>query len=80
MYFILQLWFGNRRRIGKMNKILLIIISSVILTACSIKEPRLSFGKKCVEKSNKIVYSYVWLYDKKVGLPADKNTCKYIAK
>jgi len=61
-----------------MKKLVLIIISSVLLTACSISEPRLSFGKKCAEKEDKIVYSYIWLYDKQVGNPADKDTCKLL--
>ena len=63
-----------------MNKIIITIIASLLLTACSIKEPRLSFGKKCVDKENQIVYSYVWLYDKQVGLKADNITCELIKK
>lgn len=60
-----------------MNKVI-IILTALLLTACSISEPRLSFGKKCATKDDKIVYSYVWLYDKEIGLPADKDTCKLI--
>ena len=63
-----------------MNKIIITIIASLLLTACSIKEPRLSFGKKCVDKENQIVYSYVWLYDKNVGLKANEQECDKIAK
>jgi len=63
-----------------MNKIILVILLGLFVTACSIKEPRLSFGKKCVDKENQIVYSYVRLYDKKVGLKADNITCELIEK
>ena len=62
-----------------MKKILTIIMASMFLTACSISEPRLSLGKKCTLKDDKVVYSYIWLYDKQVGLPADKEACKEIA-
>ena len=54
-------------------------MASMFLTACSINEPRLSLGKKCALKDDKVVYSYIWLYDKQVGLPADKEACKEIA-
>ena len=62
-----------------MKKILTIIVASLIVTACSVKEPRLSVGKKCTIKDDKVVYSYLWLYDKQVGLPADKEACEQIA-
>lgn len=62
-----------------MKKIIILMVAGLLVTACSIKEPRLSFGKKCTVKDDKVVYSYVWLYDKKVGLPATKNDCNYIA-
>jgi len=49
-----------------------------LITACSIpSEPRLAFGKKCVEKDDNIVYSYVWLHNKG-NLQANKDTCKLI--
>ena len=67
----------NRRK--TMKKLLTIIMASMFLTACSISEPRLSLGKKCTLKDDKVVYSYIWLYDKQVGLPADKQACKEIA-
>jgi len=57
-------------------KYITILFLGLFLTACSINEPRVSFGKKCVEKSDKVVYSYLWLYDKSVGNPADKKTCE----
>ena len=60
-------------------KTILIILAALTLTACSVKEPRLSLGKKCAVKDDKVVYSYIWLYDKQVGLPADQEACKQIA-
>jgi len=59
---------------------ILIALTALLISACSIKEPRVTFGKKCVEKDNQIVYSYVWLYDKQVGLKADNITCTLIKK
>ena len=56
-------------------KYIMVILCALVLTACSIKEPRISVGKKCAVKEDKVVYSYVWLYDKEVGLPADKQSC-----
>ena len=37
--------------------------SSIIIDAgCSIpKNPKVSFGKKCVDKQDSVVYSYVWV-------------------
>ena len=63
-----------------MKTILTILFAGVLLSACSIKEPRLSFGKKCAVKEDKVIYSYVWLYDKETGVPADKTNCDQIAK
>ncbi len=63
-----------------MKTLLTILLASVILTACSIKEPRLSFGQKCLEKDNQVVYSYIWLRDKKVGLTASEADCELIEK
>ena len=61
-------------------KIIMIILTALTLTACSVKEPRLSLGKKCAEKDDKIVYSYLWVYDKSAGLPADAITCELLDK
>ena len=57
---------------------ILVLLSAVLLTACSVKEPRLSFGKKCTVKDDKIVYSYLWIYDKSAGIPADAITCELL--
>lgn len=62
-----------------MNKII-IILTALLLTACSISEPRLSFGKKCTIKDDKIVYSYLWIYDKSAGIPANAITCELLDK
>ena len=62
-----------------MNKVI-IILTALLLTACSISEPRLSFGKKCTVKDDKIVYSYLWVYDKSAGIPADAITCELLDK
>ena len=61
-------------------KTILVLLSAVLLTACSVKEPRLSFGKKCTVKDDKIVYSNLWIYDKSAGIPADAITCELIDK
>jgi hypothetical protein len=45
------------------------------VSACSIKEPRMAFGKKCDQNGDKITYSYVWIYDKNTGLPANEEQC-----
>lgn len=63
-----------------MKTILTILFAAAFLSACSIKEPRVSFGKKCAVKEDKVVYSYVWLYDKQPGLPANKKNCDQIAE
>ncbi len=62
-----------------MNKII-IILTALLLAACSISEPRLSFGKKCTVKDDKIVYSYLWVYDKSAGVPADAISCELLDK
>ena len=62
-------------------KTIIIILAALTLTACSVKEsPRLSFGKKCAVKDDKIVYSYLWVYDKSAGIPADAITCELLDK
>ncbi len=59
-----------------MNK-LLVILMSLILVSC-VQNPKLSFGKKCVEKGDQVHFSYVWIYDKNAGLQADEITCELI--
>ena len=62
-----------------MNKIL-IVLTSIILMGCTVANPKLSLGKKCVEKGDQVHYSYVWIYDKNAGLIADEITCELIEK
>ena len=62
-----------------MNKILIVLIS-IILMGCTVANPKLSFGKKCVEKGDQVHFSYVWIYDKEAGLQADEITCELIDK
>ena len=62
-----------------MNKIL-IVLTSIILMGCTVANPKLSFGKKCVEKGDRVHYSYLWIYDKNAGLIADEITCELIDK
>tara|TARA_Y100001938_G_C7924680_1_gene346279 strand:+ start:376 stop:564 length:189 start_codon:yes stop_codon:yes gene_type:complete len=61
-------------------KTILVIFTALLLTACSISEPRLSFGKKCTVSEDKIVYSYLWVYDKSAGIPADAISCELLDK
>jgi|TARA_B100001964_G_scaffold6791_1_gene7421 hypothetical protein len=61
-----------------MNKIL-VILMSLILVSC-VQNPKLSFGKKCVEKGDQVHFSYVWMYDGNAGLVADEITCELIDK
>ena len=61
------------------NKILMLVVTGLLITACSIKEPRVAFGKKCtVTEGGQVAYSYVWLYDKQSGLKANKKECEKI--
>ena len=59
-----------------MNKIL-IVLMSLILVSC-VQNPKLSFGKKCVEKGDQVHFSYVWVYDIEAGLQADEITSELI--
>ena len=68
-----------RETLGLITSIVIIIVVSLLIAGCSIpKNPKLSFGKKCVDKQENVVYSYVWLYNKKDGLQANKETCNLI--
>ena len=62
-------------------KKLLAMLCILVFAGCSIpKNPKLSFGKKCVEKVDSVVYSYVWVYNEESGLEADEENCKLIGK
>ena len=62
------------------KKMVVILFATVLLTACSVKNPALNLGKKCLVKENQVVYSYVWLFDSKQGLKATKEQCDQIAE
>ena len=63
-----------------MKKILSLVFATLFLTACSVKNPSLNFGKKCVVDGDQVVYSYVWLFDSESGLKATKEQCEQIAE
>tara|TARA_E500000081_G_scaffold87233_1_gene88394 strand:+ start:431 stop:637 length:207 start_codon:yes stop_codon:yes gene_type:complete len=64
-----------------MKKIALLLATLLVVSACSIpKNPKVSFGKKCMVKDENVSYSYVWLYDKNTGLPASEEQCEALPK
>ena len=63
-----------------MKKIVVTLFATLLLTACSVKNPALDLGKKCLVKEDQVVYSYVWLFDSKTGLKATKEQCEQIAE
>ena len=63
-----------------LKKMVVILFATVLLTACSVKNPALNLGKKCLVKEDQVVYSYVWLFDSKTGLNATKEQCEQIAE
>ena len=63
-----------------MKVLLSILFSIVFLTACSVKNPALNLGKKCLVKEDQVVYSYVWLFDSEQGLRATKEQCNQMAE
>ena len=62
------------------KRLVAILFATVLLTACSVKNPALMMGKKCLVKEDQVVYSYVWLFDSKTGLNATKEQCEQIAE
>ena len=63
-----------------MKKIVVTLFATALLTACSVKNPSLNFGKKCLVEEDQVVYSYVWLFDSESGLKATKEQCEQIAE
>ena len=63
-----------------MKNIAIIILGFLFLSACSVYNPKVSLGKKCVVKDDSVSYSYVWIYDKNTGLPASEEQCKALPK
>lgn len=62
------------------KRLVAILFATVLLTACSVKNPALDLGKKCVVDGDQVVYSYVWLFDSEAGLKATKEQCNQIAE
>tara|TARA_Y100000590_G_scaffold456070_1_gene605865 strand:- start:1637 stop:1828 length:192 start_codon:yes stop_codon:yes gene_type:complete len=63
-----------------MKNIGIILTALLLTTACSVKNPKLSFGKKCTVQGDEVVYSYVWVYNKNQGLEANEDNCSLIAE
>ena len=63
-----------------MKKITISILTFLLVSACGISNPKLSFGKKCVVKDDSVSYSYVWVYDKDTGLHASEKQCEALPK
>ena len=63
-----------------MKKLVGILFATILLTACSVQNPALNLGKKCVVDGDQVVYSYVWLFDSESGLKATKEQCEQIAE
>tara|TARA_B100000941_G_scaffold74557_1_gene50743 strand:- start:1132 stop:1329 length:198 start_codon:yes stop_codon:yes gene_type:complete len=63
-----------------MKKITISILTFLLVSACGISNPKLSFGKKCVVKDESVSYSYVWVYNKDTGLPASEKQCEALPK
>jgi len=61
-----------------MKKLMVILFATVLLTACSVKNPALDLGKRCMVKGDQIIYSYVWVYDTESGNKATKEICNQI--
>jgi len=63
-----------------MKNIAIITLAFLFFSACSVSNPKVSFGKKCVVKDDSVSYSYVWIYDKNTGLPASEEQCEALPK
>ena len=61
-----------------MQKLLILLTSVFLLSACSVTNDAVTVGKKCVIKGEKVYYSYVWFYNKTQGLNADEEQCSQI--
>ncbi len=60
-------------------KLLLSLITLMLFVGCTpIKDPRLSFGKKCNLTDDQVIWSHVWIYSKQEGVTASKEDCKFI--
>jgi hypothetical protein len=50
----------------------------ILLTSCASPINKIEFGKKCIAKGDRVTYSYVWFFNDKVGLDANKKDCELI--
>jgi len=62
-----------------MKNILILFALLFAVSNCAKPVDSVSWGKKCIVTEDKVVYSYVWLYNKDSGLSADQVQCKEIA-
>ena len=62
-----------------MKNILILLALLFAVSNCAKPIDSVSWGKKCVVSTDKVVYSHLWLYNKEAGLPADKEQYKEIA-
>ena len=62
-----------------MKYIGIILTALLLTTACSVKNPKISLGKKCTVTGGEVVYSYVWIYDKHEGLQSNVDNFTLIA-
>ena len=60
-------------------KTITLLFTLLFLANCAIpSNPNLSFGKKCHVDGDNITYSYVWLFDKDMGLKASEAQCIHL--
>lgn len=58
---------------------LLLAIMFLALIGCSVPNPKMTFGKKCIVGEDSVAWSYVWVHDKKKGpFKGSKENCKLI--
>jgi hypothetical protein len=60
-------------------KTITLLFTLLFLANCAVpSNPKLSFGKKCHVDGDNITYSYVWLFDKEMGLKASEAQCIHL--
>ena len=62
-------------------KTIISLVTLLFLANCAVpSNPKLSLGKKCKVDGEDITYSYVWLFDKEMGLKASEAQCIHLPK
>ena len=61
-----------------MKNIAIITLAILFLSACSVSNPKVSLGKKCVVKDDSVSYSYVWIYDKTLASKPSAEQCEQL--